>query len=559
MEPLAPAKRLIGIAIAVLAATIIAFLAYRQSSDTPLNKDGLPTLDLTVNLIDSAGKPLDAKDSLIASDQEAAEGDAHCPALQGGDIRFPSVVSPDEPRPADCPRTATWYVKKHPVAFTLYFNDGSRFLQWWDKQAQIHTLIDNRFTQGLFFGLLKSMKIKAEQLKLQGLQGEFMQHLVRDAIAANAELHYDMVHGNRGWVLSYRRQHSAYARQAIPVMAGFLAENAYRIAKLPESILEIRIGLQHFFLTEHQQRIYLAQSLEALLNVLDSTAPQPQRAGSPLSLVTRADAFIDKLLPVWTGSSSSEIRLDFDLQDGKLGVLELPGGLWSQALHKQIFDGVLASIPHDAFTAVATSLQLPATLTVEDWRQLANQNQTTTTVGHEPGGFALVWDFDADNPSGTFGFIIANPATPETSPAYSQYLKNPELGAECAGGSVFLAATSQSLLTRMKEACERQSLSPLDWQRGTEKQRYLESQIAAFINPGTGIRQLFLAGGAGDSEDANEFAPRWKQEYQEAKAAMRKDGDKLFYDLPIFSYAGRLTKDAAINLEGRLVTQEMKP
>lgn len=560
MEPLTPSKRLILIASALTLSAVIGFVVYRQLSTTSLghlSRDDLPTLELTVKLLDSDGKPLDAADSLIGSDQEPSAGDEHCPALKGGDIRFSSVASADEPRPADCPRVATWYVKKHPVAFTLYFNDGKGFLQWWDSQPHIQTLIGNRFTQGLFFGLLKSMKIKAEQLKLQGLQGEFLLHLLRDAIGANAELHYDMAHGSRGWVLSYLRRDSVYAQQAIPVMARLLPGNAYRIAKLPDPILDMRIGVQRFFLTEYRQHIFLAQSLEALLNVIDNVVPPQQHPAAPLSLIVRAEAFIDKLMPVWTGSKLAEARLDFDLQDGKLGTLALPGGPWSLALHDNIYEGVLAAIPHDSFAAVATSLKLPATMAVEDWRQLANHVPTTVSASKQPGGLALVWDFDSDNPRGAVGIIIANPDTPKASPAFNQYLKDPELGAECGGGSVFLAATAQSLLTRMRDACERQSLSPLDWQRGSEKPRYLASQLMTFVNPGTGIRQLFLAGGAGDSEDIGEFAPRWKQEYEQAKAAMRQDGDKLFSGLPIFSYAGRAAKDAPINLEGRLVTQEV--
>lgn len=558
MEPLTSSKRLILLAVAVTLSVVVGFLAYHHLFNSPLQRNDLPTLELNVKLLNSNGKPIEAKDSLIAGTEETPAGDDRCPALKGGDVRFPSVASSDEQRPADCPRVATWYVKKHPVALTLYFNDGKSFLQWWDKQPQINALVDNRFTQGLFFGLLKSLTIKAEQLKLQGLKGEFLMSVLRDAISANAELHYDMVHAKRGWVLSYKRDEGTYSQQAVPVMARLLAGNAYRIAKLPAPILEMRIGVQRFFMTEYRRRIYLAQSLEALLNVIESVAPTRARSNVPLSLIFRADAVIDKLLPVWLGTSASEARLDFELQDGKLGTLVLPRGPWSRALHDKLFEGVLAAIPHDAFAAAATSLTLPPSMTIEDWRELADKGPAASTANKEPGGVAVVWDFDADNPHGAIGVIVANPTAPEASPAYSQYLKNPELGAECGGGSVFLAATSQGLLTRMREACERQSLSPLDWQRASEKPRYLSSQLVTFINPGTGIRQLFLAGGAGNSEDADEFAPRWKREYEQAKAAMQKEGDKLFSDLPIFSYAGRLGNDGPILLEGRLITQEIK-
>jgi hypothetical protein len=168
----------------------------------------------------------------------------------------------------------------------------------------------------------------------------------------------------------------------------------------------------------------------------------------------------------------------------------------------------------------------------------------------------LVWDFTADSPTGAVGIIVANPQQPQASAAYAQYLKNPDLGAECAGGSLFLAASSESLLTRMKDACNKQSLSPLDWQRGIEKQRWQAAQLTAFVNPGAAVRELFLAGGAGTTQEANEFAPRWQQDYEAAKAAMRQEGDKLFYGLPILSYAGRVEGDSGAVLEGKLIAQE---
>ncbi|MGZ5000706.1 MAG: hypothetical protein ACXV7F_10430, partial [Methylomonas sp.] len=495
--------------------------------------------------------------SRIGSSEEAPAGDEHCPALSGGDIGSATAASSEITRPADCPRRAAWYVIKHPVAFTLYFSQGETFLQWWDSQPQIKTLLDNRFSQGLFFGLLQSLKIKSEQLKLNGLQGEFLAQFLRDAIAANAELHYDMAHGNRGWVLSYLRRDSDFVERALPAMAGLLAISGYRVAKLPEPILEMRIGMQQFFLTEYQNRIYLAQSLEALLNIIDSVLPLYTPDHAPLHLTVRAEAFIDHLLPVLTGSPTWNAEFGFDLKDGKLGRLTLPPGPWANPLHDKLFEGVLASIPHDAFAAAAASIQLPPTLTADDWRQFAAEGPSLTSSAAGAGGLALVWDFDAESPHGAVGVIVANPDNPQASQSYQQYLRNTELSAECAGGSVFLAATSQGLLTRMKDACAHQSLSPLDWQRGSEKQRFSSAQLVTFVNPGAGIRELFLAGGAGNTQETSEFSPRWKQDYENAKAAMREDGDKLFSSLPIFSYAGRVSGNSEVSLEGKLVAQEV--
>lgn len=559
MEPLASSKRLIGIAVAAVLTCSLLLIIYFYLFNTSLNrmiKPDLPILQIQVQFRNLEHQNIDVSGNVIAGNPMPSTEDTECPVLQGGDIHSPSVASAEQQTQAKCPRTAIWYVKKHPIALTLYFHQGARFLQWWDSQPQIQTLLDNRFSQGLFFGLLQSMKIKAEQLKLNGLQGEFLGHLLRDAITANAELHYDLAHGDHGWVLSYLRKESPFAEQAIPAMAGLLATSAYRVHYLPEPVLEIRIGLQRFFLTELRQRLYLAQSLEALLNVIESLKPVTEPGTAPISLTLRAEAFLNKLVPAVTGTPEWHAQFQFALKDGELGRLQLPTGNWVQPFHAKLFDGVVASIPHDAFAAIASSLYLPPTLTLEDWQNMIGTEHAQIETGPEPGGLGLIWDFDPTSAHGAIGIIVANPGQPQASQAYRQYLRTDERSAECAGGSIFLAATSDALLTRMKEACARQSLSPLDWQRGSEQQRYANAQLISFLNPGAGIRELFLAGGAGNSDDGDEFTPEWKQAYVNAKAAMRRDGDALFQTLPIFSYAGRVDTVGMVELEGQLIAQE---
>ncbi|QFY42669.1 hypothetical protein F6R98_08555 [Candidatus Methylospira mobilis] len=550
------------IAAIALTAVVIGIIVYRQLPETPLTlmvKPGLPMLDTIVKLRNLEGEDLSPEGARIGDAREAPQGDERCAALIGGDSSASTTLSDSEKRPGDCPRIATWYVKQHPIALSLYFEDGAALLNWYDRQPQVQAWVANRFVQGLFYGLLHSIRIKAEDLDLQGLQGELLAKLLREAIAAHGQLHYDMVHGNQGWVLSFVRNDSAFAAKALPVMAAALARNGYKLAKLPNPVLEMNIGLQRLFLTQYQDRIYLALSLEALLNVMESlTPPGGGIPSAPLSLTLRAEAFVDKLLPVMAGSSSLDMTWSFALKDGKLGVLSVPSGPWVRQLHAHLYDGVLAAIPHDTFAAVAASFQVPATLTQEDWRKLATEGPGQQAAGApEDSGFAVLWDFDGKNsPNGAIGIVVANQTDPEASAAYQQYLRDADLSAQCAGGALFLAASSERLLARMKEACAHQSLSPLDWEQGHGKQRYTSAQLMSFINPGVGLRELFLAGGAGAEGDAgDDFAPRWKQDYEKAKAAMRGDGDILFGSLPIFAYAGRAGTGKTITLEGYAVNQ----
>jgi hypothetical protein len=141
------------------------------------------------------------------------------------------------------------------------------------------------------------------------------------------------------------------------------------------------------------------------------------------------------------------------------------------------------------------------------------------------------------------GVVIATQSSPEAAEQLAGYFTSPELTAECGGGTVFLAATSEMLLTRMRESCERQSLSMLDWERGAHADRFGSQQLLFFVNPGTGMRELFLAGGAKGSDQESTGEP-WKAQYEQAKGVMRKDGEEIFSALPIFTYSGNVAQTA---------------
>lgn len=558
METVTPTVRIVIMAVVLSALTATAGIwLYRDYAKTPLTqmlRVGMPVLPLTIVFRDADNHVIAGANTLFGSDEPAPPGkDDTCTRLIGGDNSAATEVSAWDKYPDTCPRHAVWYVRKAPILATLSFNDGDKVLQWWDSNANVKTLRDSRFVQGLLAGWINSMKIKAEQLQLTGLQGELLTLILRDALAADAELHYDLAHGRKGWVLSYQRRKAEFTEQALPVLLGVLANKGFQPEKLNQPVVAMRIGTQNLFLTEYERRLYWAQSLEALLNVLASLEKPQQPLSEPLSITLRAEALVQNLIPVFTGSEQAPIRLGFSLDD-ELGRLTLPAGAWQKPLHDQLFAGVLASIPHDAFAAVAASYQVPPTLTANDWRNLSATSLAKPQQPAQAGGIALVWDFDGQNSDGDIGIIIANPDKPQAAPGYRQYLQHPDLAEECAGGSVFLAATSANLLTRLKDACAKQSLSPLDWQKGQEKQRYLSAQLVSFINPGSALKALMLSGGAGSKGEIGDFAPRWQQQYEQAKAAMRADGDKLFTALPILSYAGR-ADGGEVDLIGQFVAQ----
>lgn len=519
----------------------------------------LPILDLVVKLKDAKGNEVGAETSRIADAGAPPSGDDRCPALTGGDGTSTDLSG--QKRPVDCPKVATWYVKRHPIALSLYFQDGEAFLDWFDANPKAQELVAGRFFQGLLFEPLHSLKVRAEDLRLQGLEGEFMARLLREAVAAHAELHYDISHGRKGFVLSFVHAESSFATGSLPLIAAALAQSGYRVARLEEPVLEMRVGLQRLFLTRHDGRVYMANGLEALLNVIDSlTPPTGGLPDAPLALTVRAEAFVDHVWPVMADAQVWHATYAFQLKGEKPGTLSVPAGKFARRLHPQIFEGVFAAIPHDVFAAVATSYHLPPGMTTEGWRKLVTEGPEDAAA-NDPAesGFAILWDFDAAQPQfGQVGIVVATQNAPGTAEGFRQYLAKPDLGADCAGGTLFLAASSEKLLTRMKESCNHQSLSVLDWERGAHKSRLQSAQLATFVHPGAGLRELFLAGGA-KSGDLGDFEPRWKQDYENAKAAMRQDGEKLFRSLPIFAYAGKAGGGRAVTLDGFAVTQGVAP
>ena len=111
---------------------------------------------------------------------------------------------------------------------------------------------------------------------------------------------------------------------------------------------------------------------------------------------------------------------------------------------------------------------------------------------------------------------------------------------------VFLAATSKNLLSRMKESCIGQSLSIRDWERGAKRGEYETAQMVALMNPGVALRELSLAGG-GEEEETHEGGRDGDLEhYKKTRNAMQNEAEKMFSDLPIFTFAGK--SDAGANV-----------
>jgi len=555
-----------GIAAGLVLIGLVAFFTLDRTRSTPLTslvRKDLPTLDLKLQFRDAEGEDVPVAQTRLergaAGDEKTSPAPvpSECSDLIGGDTSEATAPDPKKTRKG-CPNVATWFVKRHPIAYSFYFLDADKVLAAIDNDGPVKRLLDTKLIRGAFIDLLHSANVRAEDIKLQGIEGAFLTRLVRDALKAHGELHYDIAHGKKGFVFSFVKNESILASRTLPVICATLARSGFRAKGLDEPVIEMRIGLQRLFLTQQKGRVYLANGLEALLNVLESLDPAGKdMPEAPLVVTVRAEAFIGDALPLIAGSSTLALSFGLELTGADPGVLRFKAGKLPDALSPKAFKGVFASVPRDAFAAAVASVQLSPDMTADDWRELATNGPGGTPAGGAgEGGIAVVWDLDSEGKRPTcMGIAIANPKSPGKANQFRQYFTNPDLTAECGGGTVFLAATSQNLLTRMNDACRSQSLSVLDWDRGARKQEIEGSQLLFFVNPAVGMREFLLAGG-GKTRDVGEFDPQWKQQVEKARGAMRDDCEKVFQGLPIFGFAGNAPASAElVQLKGFTVKQ----
>lgn len=555
-----------GIAAGLVLIGLAAFLTLGRLHGAPLTsmvRKDLPTLDLKLQFQDDEGEKIPAAETRLAggaAGEEKAEPlpvPSGCSELIGGDTSERTVPDPKKTR-TGCPNVATWVVTRHPIAYSFYFLDADEVLSTIDSDGPFKELLDTKLIRGAFIDLLHSANIRAEDIKLEGVEGAFLTRLVREALKAHGELHYDIAHGRKGFVFSFVRDESAFASKTLPVICATMARSGFRAKGLDEPVIELRAGLQRLFITQQKGRVYLANGLEALLNVLESLEPPGKdMPKAPLVVTVRAEAFVGDALRLVAGSPNLALSFGLGLTAADPGVLQFKAEKLPGALRSRAFKGVFASIPRDAFAAAVASVQLSPDMTPEDWRALATEGPGEAPAGAPgEGGIAVVWDLDSEGKQPTcMGVAIANPKSPDKASQFRHYFADPDLTAECGGGTVFLAATSRNLLTRMNDACRSQSLSVLDWDRGTRKQEIEGSQLLFFVNPGAGMREFLLAGG-GKTREVGEFDPQWKQQIEKAKGAMRDDCEKLFQGLPIFGFAGNAPASAElVQLKGFTVKQ----
>src|SRR4030095_6972983 len=146
---------------------------------------------------------------------------------------------------------------------------------------------------------------RAEDLKMgDEVQGAFLLPVLRDVLGAGAALHYDATQGRRGWVLTFRRAGAPLASRLLPPVLGALARRTYQLQKAGVPGAEVLVGDQSLFLAETGGIVHVGTSLRGVLQVIEvGPLPAPSGARGTIAVTLRAEAWVQNLLPLLTGSS----------------------------------------------------------------------------------------------------------------------------------------------------------------------------------------------------------------------------------------------------------------
>jgi hypothetical protein len=520
----------------------------------------VPVLELHVAFLEpsasgsSGASATDVSATAASADTPAANV---CPDVIGGDLGRSAPKrrrSYFEPTPHPCPLEATWRVYKNPVAASLFFARGTDVIDWYDSNAQVSAFRQTDLWKGLIRQVADTLKVRAEELQLEDWKGEFLAPLLRDALAADASLHYDLIHGPGGFAFAFNRSKAPLADKALPLVVRGLATNAYEAEGYEQPLVEVRFYGRALFLTQVGERVVVSSSLEGLLNVLeqDPFVP-PQEAGS-LVAVVRPESFMDKLLVSTVGEPRWPLSLSFDLSRtaSTLEGATVPRARIFQTFASSTDGGVLASLPHDAVAAVALSAHVPLDKPVSEWSISDAGTGAASGVG-------LVWDVSGKDKRFDVGIAIAAPTGANVSARPEDFVSNRGVVTTCAGGAVWLASSSDPLLGRMRASCEKHSLSIRDLS-GFKAGDLEGQQVSAVFNAGVMLHEIFVLGGGEQSESDDASSSEGdaaKDPEREARERIAKMVAEVVPTLPVIGLMGRLKdSQSALHLKGFLSTHE---
>ena len=569
METLPTKKHNLVRAIVVLGlAGTLAWLYLREpaplprTAPRPLSSDA-PRVNIALDLRDRAGTPLGAENSRLVLQQvssgseSSAASPASSAAASSAQSQEVSATAQSSSATSSVPELAV-ALTKHRIALSLWVRDPEKVNAWLDENATLKSLLADPVVGGAWYELSQFLHVRAEDLHLDGLRGAFLLSALREILAADFALHYDYLEGKNGVVISFERTKAPAASAALPTITHALARREFHLPALAAPIFELLIGSQTVFVTEDGSRVYATNGIRSLLSVLDNALVPPDGLPAASAVATvRAATFLRALLPVLAGSDdwNLHIGLNLDRDHEEPVFLASDRARVLQLLTPATNPGVLASIPRDAFAGFAASFTADPSTPDDAWYRAATDLSAPLappTVAK--GGFGIVWDFDAhpekdDATPGLsqVGYIIALPDSSVTDETLASYFSPQTHLQRCGGGTIALASLSPLLTTRMKEACERQSISVLS---GLEKAgSAVDQQLYLFVNAGSALQSLYRAGSSNTAKArqlSDDPKPNWKEAYDAAVAKASGEAERFFSSLPPVLFAGKAAGGGAL-------------
>lgn len=568
MEEISSPRRPRHLVVVVLIAAILiaaALFGMRMLSRVPISRmtpSGTPLVKLAVELVDVDGDAVLPENSKIGSVVPVGAQALATPTTTPADT---PTIAWSAGRPSPTPTalsemTASLKITRRPAALTFAVYDGAKLNDWLENNSKAKEFLNSELVQGAFSEVMETLKVRAEDLHLNGLESNIMLALINDILRSGAQLHYDISAGKNGFVLTFDRSRSHLASRALPIITNALARREYKIERMPDSIVELLIGRQSLYVMEHESIVYCSNSLSTLLNALETYEPQAkasEAAPLPVSgveLTVRGEAFINSLLPVMVGQPKwhAHIPIDLSAQGMTIKSINLDSAKMFSYLKSGITPELAGAVPHDAFAAVLTSFWIAPDMTLAQWHDLAlNGPKDPPAAKPDRAGVAVIWDLSRETTGlSSIGVAIAQPQ--------DAAIKEPpsELGIDgyfdvstdtCAGGNVWLASNSDVLLARMKEGCDRQSSSLLNSLEKIDHAKG-DDQLIFVSNPRAGLLELLEVGigDAGSGMDTDEtISPQWKAQYVKAVDAARQHAAGAVGILPQILFAGKASSSGA--------------
>lgn len=432
-----------------------------------------------------------------------------------------------------------------PFALSLYFTQPEQVLEWIDNTAAGREFVTSPLTRGVFAGLVRTAGVRAEDLKISGYQGVFVATFMREMVRAHGALHFDRMLGKRGAIVTFHLKESPLLRAALPLALGTTAKRTYQFDGT--TIVEAVIGEQRLYFAERGEVSYIGSDLRCVANALEKDLDAPDvssSAASPaqLALRLRAEAWLENLLPLVAGTTNWNMDIGFGLEAKGAYPLYLntsPATAFRFLKH-ELASGVLAAVPQNSVAAFAASFAVPPDRSNEEWNTLAESGLAALPASSpsEKGGFAIVWDLQAQT-AGLSEIGLALYGKDWSEEKMRRYFSSRAAYAHCASGDIWLAATSESLLTRMRDACEgnsRNLLSVATPPQGTE--------LLVSLQPSLLLRELVRAG-VGESAKLSDSDPDWKKAYVQAVVHAEQQADTAFERIPRFLLAGSAGEQGA--------------